>query len=122
MKFANLELEKVVVMAKEMGLKVWAFQKSPRKISQVFFDDGKTFGTASADFGTLNYGTCHKANRRTGTGYRIGESNILASKEMVKATFSFAPSWAWSNDLRSIEKETFEEHTKSRSAMDYFEI
>ena len=120
--YENKELEKAVNLANSMGLKVWTFETNRNYISQVFFDDGIAYGTASASYGGLSYGTCHKACRECGTGFGMG-NNIdcdIAHKDAIKATLSYAPGWAVNKGYKVI-KESFEQHIKN-SNLKYYEL
>ena len=119
MDFANKELEKAAALAKRHGLKVWTFEKPYGKIEQIFFDDGKTYGTASVDFGGLKYGTCHAPCRECGTGFGLTHTSQSANIEDILRTLAYAPGWAMS---KTVKKETFAQHIKRNSILRYCEL
>jgi hypothetical protein len=111
--FENEELEKAYLIAKENGFLVHTFIPSGYKISQIFVDNGETFGSISASYGGLSYSTCHKSTRNSGNGSGFGiDGSIMpcesASIEKIKQVFMFAPNWA--KNLHTIKKETWQEH------------
>lgn len=117
--YANNELEKVVTIAKGLGLHVWAF-KTNGPIRQVFFDDGKTYGTASAWFGLLNYGTCHEPNESCGTSIGLAERERLADELLILQTLHYAPQWCYSKALHAnIVKKCFQDHIKGNTLQWY---
>jgi len=117
MEFANDYLEKVVQVAKDMGLTVWTFEKQYGKIEQVFFDDGKTYGTASVDCGIVKFGTCHRPCKCNGAGFGMGAFDNM--EEGIKASFAFAPHWA--SNCNDVVKQTFEQHMK-KSTLKYYKL
>lgn len=120
--FYNTELAKVVDVAKKMGLKVWTFESSSSKIKQIFFDDGKTFGTAHVDCGVVTFGTCHKACRSCGTGFGVPDGG-RPIEELILASLVWAPEWAYGHAKREgIIKETFAQHIKSERVLKYYEL
>lgn len=120
--YANIELEKCVVIAKNNGLKVWTFETTSNKIQQVFFDNGKTFGTASAELGLIHFGTCHKRNRHCGTGFRVSSYDV-ASLENIQSTFQKAPR-GFNNYNQYVIKESWAEHIADpiNSILKYYEL
>ena len=119
--YYNTELGKVVSLAKDMGLKVWTFDSSG-KIRQVFFDDGKTFGSASVDFSLLTYSTCHRANGACGTGFRLHEGVKEAREEYILETFCNCPGWAYNQYHKYVIKESFAEHIKRDKILTWYEL
>ena len=117
--YENELLEKAVNLAKEMGLTVWTFEATGT-IKQVFFDNGKVYGTVSDKFGFLSYATCHKANSISGTGLQI-EETCEVSKDCINKTLLFCPNFTGSKYSNSIVKQTFEKHIKN-SILKYYKL
>lgn len=116
--YENELLEKAVNLAKAMGLTVWTFE-STGTIKQVFFDNGKFYGTVSDKYGFLSYATCHKANATSGTSLQI-EETCEVSEDCINKTLLFCPGWA-NLHSKSIVKQTFETHIKN-SILKYYKL
>lgn len=110
-KYENDELEKAVQIAKRHGLDVWTFKSNDGVIGQIFFDDGKTFGSAQHHYGGLKYMTCHRANQRSGTGFGLTGCSDRANWEDIERTLAFIPNWAVGY-AESVVKESMEQHIK----------
>jgi len=110
-KYENDELERAVQIAKRHGLTVWTFKSHNDVIGQIFFDNGKTCGSAHHHYGGLKYMTCHRANKNSGTGFGFNGGSGLANWGDIERTLAFVPDWA-SGYAKSVVKESMEEHIK----------
>jgi len=111
LEFKNDELLKAVELAISLGYKVHTFNPSGYYISQVFIDNGQTFGSVNEHFSGVQYSTCHKSEYGSGNGTGFGLNGFdiqVASKEGLESCFSFAPHWA--SNTSKIRKQTWEEH------------
>ena len=68
-----------------------------------YFTDGVSMGYVQHNpRDGYSFSTCHKPNRTTGTGFRVDQSADLV--QTAKNCFVFAPSWASSEDVKSVKK------------------
>ena len=122
LKFANEELLKVVALAQKAGYKVHTFRPSGSVISQIFIDNGRTFGSSSASFGGVTYSTCHKSERGSGngSGFVMSENCESANIKGIESCFCFAPNWA--TRTNTIKKQTWEQYLSEEKILTYAEL
>lgn len=108
--FYNNELYKAAKLAIDMGYKVHTFNPSGFYISQIFVDNGITFGSISECYSGVKHSTCHKSEHGSGngTGFGLSSDPMLVSKDLINECFIFAPLWAKSTDR--IKKESWQEY------------
>ena len=125
LKFANEELYKCVEIAINCGYKVHTFCPSGYVISQIFIDNGITFGSISANYSGVQHSTRHKPVKEIGTGFGFGNIEVLpASEKVVNDVLLFCPTWVSPADRRKVIKQSWEEYQKSPIAkiLKYAEI
>ena len=122
--YCNSELEQVYQTAKKNGYDVYTFDADGR-IRQIFITDGKRIGTVSGDFSGLNYGTVHKPNKLTGTGFGVGERNTHDfSIDMIEVALDcVAPNWATADEKKSVVKyKDWDEYINTNTILKYYEL
>lgn len=117
-KFETNDLQLMADTLKREGLRV--FYREPtteEKPTYFFFTDGKSIGYCEGgSFFGVRFGTVHKPNRTTGTGYSLQNQfeGVDATIDNAKKAFCFAPNWARPADLSSIVKyASFDEYLSS---------
>ena len=120
--FYNDELLKACQLAIELGYKVHTFNPSGKYISQVFIDNGTTFGSVSEYYSGVSYSTCHisKNGSGNGSGFGITSDPMNATKEGVNSVFISYPDWC--RNVGGIEKQTWKEYLGRETILTYGEI
>jgi len=96
-------VKEMIDMFKSKGLTVYG----PKELTTyVWFTDGTRIGYAQCSrYDGVTYSTVHMPNRETGTGF---------SAKDVEEALSFAPSWVYPPQARSVIKYRDFEHFRSR--------
>lgn len=111
LKFDNESLYMCAELAINKGYRVHTFNPSGNVISQIFIDNGKTFGSIQSNYGCVQYSTCHKATKGIGTGFGFYQNECsCADIEKIEKTLSLCPSWVAPSDRCRVVKQTWEQH------------
>lgn len=122
--FRNEELEKVVNLAKENGLKVFTFESSSKYIGQVFITDGTEIGSCQADYSGVRFSTQHKPCHECGTGFGLQSDHIInADLSNIKESFGMYPRWATPTQRKAVIKyASADEYTSKERILKYYYI
>lgn len=122
MNFENGVLKKVVEMALKNDFTVYRFQNE--NVSQVIIGNDTGVCTIQGEYGGIKICTCHKPNRRCGTGFVLTKyASNLTLKELKEACLIFAPYWASHADRQVIKKYgSISEYIKSETILTYTQI
>ena len=116
----NALLIDFIAKLKENNFKVYTSSKEP--VSYVHFENEKgQIGYCEAYyFGGLNFGTVHKPNRETGTGFGMSRENYNPTIENAKECFAMAPHWG--NTKSVIKYKNFAEYMKRETVLKQREL
>jgi hypothetical protein len=102
---------------KALGYQVF-MTTNPHFQTYCFYVDGNNIGYMENGLGGLTLSSVHMPNRQTGTGFRMGEGNVVLTRGCLNKAFAAAPSWASSSDRESVRKySTLEEFLKNHSTL-----
>lgn len=119
--FYNEELENVVNIAKDNNLQVWTFESGDKYIKQVFITDDKNIGTCCAQYSGVRFGTVHKPNSVSGTGYGLQDDHIInATIEDIKESFIHCPKWGKSGSVKKYED--WNEYLNRNTTLKYYQL
>ncbi len=109
--FDNEQLYNCAKIAIEKGYKVHTFNPSGFVISQIFIDNGRTFGSISANYSGIRYSTCHKATKGIGTGFGFIQNECsCADIDKIEKILSLCPSWVSPSDKARVIKQSWVEY------------